>query len=298
MTATVGDDSAGRQPSPPTRRAIAVVDAVVDAVARDPERRITLADIVRDTALSRATTHAIVAELVDLGWLRRDDEGVVTLGTGLLATATRALGTDRLTAAARPVLADLANALHTPVFLARRVDDARVTVVEYLWPHGAAPASPPGLPAGRRIALRPPICREFIAWESPAVQDRWIEQAPTGDRVRLRHVLPAVAERGYSIERVADEHRAMIDALTTMSSVPAPLRDRVGELVSELSAVDYLPEELVGEVGAASVGAPVFADGHVVASVVACPSTTMSVDDLARIGATTVAAAALLKSIP
>ncbi|GED96837.1 putative transcriptional regulator, IclR family protein [Gordonia crocea] len=277
---------------------MAVVDAVVDAVTRDPERKITLADIVRDTGLSRATTHAIVAELVDLGWLRRDDDGIITLGTGLLATATRVLGADRLTTAARPILSDLADAVRAPVFLARRIDDSRVTVVEYLWPQRSSAKTPPDLPAGRRIALRPPICREFLAWEPPAVQEAWIELAPDADRARLRLVLPAVAERGYSIERVADEHRAVIDALTTMSSVPASLRHRVGALVSELSVIDYLPGELVGEVGAVTVGAPVFDGERVIASVVACPNTTMSADELAHIGAATVAAAALLKESP
>lgn len=289
MTATVNDSSTRRQLSPPTRRVVTVLDALIDASIRHPERRNTLADIVRDTGLPRATTHAIVVELADLGWVHRDDDGTIAIGPGLVATASRVLGADRLTATARPVLADLANSLRMPVFLARRIDDDTVTAVEYAWPSAASRA--PTLPVGRRIDLRPPICREFLAWESPATRERWVAAAAPDEQERLRQVLATVAERGYSIERVADEHRAVIDALTTMASVPPALRHRVGALVGELSAIDYLPEELIGEIGAVTVGAPVFEGGRVVASVVACPNTTMSADTLERLGREVVAAA-------
>lgn len=280
---------------------MAVVDAVVDASIHQPQRRTSLADIVRDTGLSRATTHAIVAELVDLGWLQRDDSGTVTLGGGFLATATRALGSDRLTLAARPILARLADELGMPVFLARRIDEQAITVVEYGWPssrRGAPTEQTVDLPTGSRIALRPPICREFIAWEGDEVRRRWLDRAVAEDRPRLRDALDAVAARGFSVERVTDEHRAVIDALATMSSVPEPLRRRVGALVSELTAVDYLPDELSGEVGAVTVGAPVFEGGRVSASIVACPNATMPADELARIGAATVAAAGQLSTAP
>ena len=170
MTATVGDSSTRRQLSPPTRRVVTVLDALIDASIRHPERRNTLADIVRDTGLPRATTHAIVVELADLGWVHRGEDGTIAVGPGLVATASRVLGADRLTASARPVLADLANALQMPVFLARRIDEETVTAVEYAWPRAATRV--PTLPVGRRIDLRPPICREFIAWEAPAVRER------------------------------------------------------------------------------------------------------------------------------
>ncbi|MFT3899090.1 MAG: helix-turn-helix domain-containing protein [Gordonia sp. (in: high G+C Gram-positive bacteria)] len=292
MTPTVGDQPTERQPSPPTRRAVAVLAAVVDASTTRPDRHSTLADIVRDTGMSRATAHAIVAELVGLGWLNRDDAGTITLGPDFLATAARALDGDRLSTSARPVLAALSSDLGMPVFLARRIDDDTITVVEYAPDRTDAPH----LQIGRPITLRPPICREFLAWEPADVQQRWLGRARPEDRDRLRRVLTAVADRGYSVERITDEHRAVMDSLAEMSSVPASLRSRVGALVSELAAIDYLPAELVGEVGAVTVGAPVFDGDRVVASVVACPNATMSADDLDRVGRAAVASAALLGS--
>ncbi|GAB10277.1 putative IclR family transcriptional regulator [Gordonia araii NBRC 100433] len=273
-----------------------MIDAVVDASIRRSDRQNTLADIVRDTGLSRATAHAIVSELIDLGWLHRNDRGGITLGGSLLATASRALESDRLAAAARPVLADLVASLGIPAFLARRIDDSTITVVEYAAPRPRGDHQAQAFAVGRRIGLRPPICREFLAWEPDDTQVRWVERAPAGERARLRQALTAVAERGFSIERINDEHRAVIDALTTMSSVPESLRQRVGALVSELSAVDYLPDELTGEVGAVTVGAPVVEDGRVIAAVVACPNATMPADDLRDIGSAAVEAAGLLTS--
>ncbi|MFT4200298.1 IclR family transcriptional regulator [Gordonia sp. (in: high G+C Gram-positive bacteria)] len=293
MTQTVGDGPADRQPSPPTRRAVAVLGAVVDSRANRPDRHTTLADIVRDTGMSRATAHAIVAELVALRWLDRDPAGHITLGSDFLATAARALDGDHLGSVARPVIGELSRDLQMPVFLARRLDDASITVVEYAPDRSRAPH----LQIGRPITLRPPICREFLAWEPAAVQAEWIDRARPEDRDRLRRVLPAIAERGYSVERITDEHRAVMDSLADMSSVPAALRSRVGALVSELAAIDYLPAELTGEVGAVTVGAPVFDEGgRVVASVVACPNATMTAADLIAVGRATAQAAKLLRS--
>lgn len=271
-----------------------MLDYIVAHAGRPP----TLADIVRDTHLPRATVHAIVAELVDARWLtRRADTGGVGLGPAFLHTARRAVGADRLALDARPAMETLVAQTGAPCFLARRIDDETITVIEYCWPPSVLvehSADVEWMKPNRPIRLRPPICREFVAWSEPAVREAWIARAPETDRPRLRAVLAEIRHRGYSIERITDGHRAVIDTLAGLDSVPSTLRERVGGLLAELSAIDYVAAELTddAEVGAVTIGAPIVDDGRVIGAIVSCPHTTMSGRLLREWGAQTVAAAA------
>ncbi|NED70556.1 IclR family transcriptional regulator, partial [Streptomyces sp. SID10244] len=80
-------------------------------------------------------------------------------------------------------------------------------------------------------------CREFLAWETAEVRAEWIAQAPETTRTRLRLVLDVVAERGYSIERMTDDHVAMVDALSSLDTMSDGLRAKVGDLLTELSVI-------------------------------------------------------------
>ncbi|MCF8609638.1 helix-turn-helix domain-containing protein [Gordonia sp. HY285] len=284
MSQTLGARSPRRQPSPPTRRVAVVLDCVISFAGHPP----TLADIVRETALPRATVHAIVAELADLGWLTRHDDLTITVGPAFLSTARTAIGDDSLAVAARPALTRLVADTGVIAFLARPVDDRTITVVEYATPEGtAAPATDSWAQPGRPIRLHPPICREFVAWADGTVRDEWLARAPEGDRARLRDVLAEIADRGYSIERITDGHRTVIDTLAGLDTVPAELRGRVRDLLGELSTIDYLAGELTddAEVGAVTIGAPITdGTGRVVGALVSCPHTTMDGRELKRWG--------------
>lgn len=272
---------------------------VLDHIVRHQNETLTLADVVRATELSRATAHGIVAELVDLGWLTRDaDTGNISMGPALLTTARLAVGADRLLIAARPAIDALVAETNSAAFLARRLDDDTITVVEYAFPTGSPqPSEAQWMAPGRRIRLRPPICREFIASADQATREAWVMSAPERERERLRATLTVVADRGYSIERMTDGYRAVIDALAT---VPADLRTKFSELISELSAIDYLPDELTpdAEVGAVTIGAPILdAAGRAVGSLVSCPHQTMSGRELLEWGEATAAAARQVSAV-
>lgn len=255
----------------------------------------TLADIVRETTVPRATVHAIVSELADLGWLERHDDLTISLGPAFLATARAAVDSDPLADAARPALERLVADTDSVAFFARRLDDDTITVVEYCTPAGRpAPATDGWAEPGRPVRLRPPICREFIAWANEAARVAWVNRAPEADRERLRAVLAEVRRRGYSIERITDDHRSVIDTLAALDTMPGALRDRVRNLLGELSTIDYLDAELTddAEVGAVTIGAPITDDAdRVVGAIVACPHTTMSGRALKRWGETTSEAA-------
>ncbi|WP_238422234.1 IclR family transcriptional regulator [Gordonia sp. 'Campus'] len=301
MTQTVGDFSDARQPargaSPPTSRVV----AIVELLARAEQPSLTLAEIVRQTSLSRATAHAIVSELVSSGWLVRDPvAGTFTVGPGFVALARNTDGADHLIRWAASAARELCRRFEIPCFVARRTSADTVTLASHAFPPHLAPDSEPHpwLRNGSRIRLRPPICREFIAWDPPEARSEWVAQAAESTRTRLRLVLDVVAERGYSIERMTDDHVAMIEALSSLDTMSETLRARVGDLLTELSVIDYLPEELDAcaadgtGIPVVTIGAPVFdAAGRVAAAIVACPNTTLGIDELRELGEATRAAA-------
>lgn len=249
---------------------------------------LTLADVVRRTGQSRATAHAIVSELVDQRWAVRDrTTGTLGVGPAFAALAARMTTADAIVDRARPVMADLSQTLGMPCFVARRVDAETITVAAQTWHQPgrrSADAELPWLTGGRPIRLRPPISREFFAWATADERDRWISRAPAALRTRLQCALSAVADRGYSIERMSDDYVALADAVNSLGTVSDSLRARMGDMLAELTTIDYLPDELHGDVPVITVGAPIFDDGVVVASLVACPRTTLPAVDVDAIG--------------
>ncbi|MFW0789148.1 IclR family transcriptional regulator [Gordonia sp. CPCC 205333] len=285
MTQTVSDDDKPRQPSPPTERAIRVVELLADHTVSP----LTLADIVRRTGQSRATAHAIVSELVDQRWAVRDrTTGAIGIGPAFTTLAAGVRPTDHLVELARPALNALHNLLDMPCFVARRISPDTITVVVQTWSKHAPADSPatelPWLTGDRPIRLRPPISREFFAWSTPAEQDEWISQAPAALRTRLRLALTAVAERGYSIERMSDDYVALMDALNSLGTASDSLRSRMSDILTELTTIDYLPDELRGEVPVITIGAPIFDGRSVVAALVACPNATMTASVATDVG--------------
>ena len=92
---------------------------------------------------------------------------------------------------------------------------------------------------------------------------------------------------------MTDDHVAMVEALSSLDTMSERLRSRVGDLLTELSIIDYLPHEIVGDVAVVTVGTPVRdADGHAVAAIVACPNTTLSAAELTELAEATRSAAA------
>ncbi|AZG45838.1 IclR family transcriptional regulator [Gordonia insulae] len=300
MTQTVSDPADARQPgSPPTARVI----SIVELLAGPDQPSLTLAEIVRQIGLSRATAHAIVGELVTRGWLVRDPtSGTYGLGPGFVTMARTAGDADHLGRWAGGAARELSDRTGFACFVARRTSPDAITVADHVVPDHLADHSggrptdageaSPWFRFGQRIRLRPPICREFIAWEPEDIRATWIAQAPEATRTRLRMVLDVIVERGYSIERMTDDHVAMVDALSSLDSMSDRLRAKVGDLLTELSVIDYLPDELDGEIAAVTIGAPIIdASRRVVASIVACPNTTLSVGELDDLAAATRSAA-------
>ncbi|MGW4350800.1 helix-turn-helix domain-containing protein [Nocardia sp. NPDC004582] len=293
--------------SPPTHR---VVQAI-ELLSRHSGERLSLAAIVRATGMSRATAHAVLTQLCADAWTVRDPEGNYSLGLGLLAVARRA-------DTAFPVRSLALGAMHTlvadsgvPVFLAEREfqSGARTAASAKPGPATAGEAAPdtivitevlgtpsaPWIRPARRMPFAPPVCREFVAWAPESERAAWLAAADPAHRERLAAVLDAIAARGYSVERLADDSAPMLEALGALrhSPVTDPLRHRLSAMIADLITIDYLPDELGDQNAVVSVAAPIFSpDGPVIASIVACPDTNLSAAGLNDLAAATIAAAA------
>ncbi|MFE5289784.1 helix-turn-helix domain-containing protein [Nocardia sp. NPDC056611] len=289
--------------SPPTHR---VVQAI-ELLSRHSGERLSLAAIVRATGMSRATAHAVLTQLCADAWTVRDPEGNYSLGLGLLAVARRA-------DTAFPVRSLALGAMHTlaadsgvPVFLAEREfhGGSRTAASAKPGPGEAAldtivitevlgTPSAPWIRPARRMPFAPPVCREFVAWAPESERAAWLAAADPAHRDRLAAVLNAIASRGYSVERLADDSAPMLEALGALrhSPVTDPLRHRLSAMIADLITIDYLPDELGDQNAVVSVAAPIFSpDGPVIASIVACPDTNLSAAGLGDLAAATIAAA-------
>lgn len=280
-TAAPGPDAAA---SPPTQRVV----KVMELLSRRATEHLSLARIVRETGLSRATAHAVVTQLTADGWLVRDTDGCYGLGFGLLALARRAEAAFPLRRTAQATLRALFTGIAVPVFLAERDGDA-IVVSDVLGTPSAA-----WIRVGRRLPLAPPVCREFVAWAPDAERTAWLDRADPAHRNRLASVLDAVRARGYSVERLVDDSTPMLEALSALrsSTVTDPLRHHLGAVIAELVTVDYLPDEVGAVNSVVTVAAPVFGpDGRVTASVVACPDARLSASELTALSGAIIAAA-------
>ena len=276
---SVSEPGTAAPASPPTHRVV----QVISLLSRHPAERLSLARIVRETPLSRATAHAVLTQLTADGWAIRDGDGNYGLGLGLLTVARRAETAFPLRRLALGPLREFAAAQGVPAFLAEREEGA-VVVTEVA---GVPPL--PWIRPGRRLPLAPPVVREFLAWAPDSERAAWLAAADPAHRDRLVAVLDAVRARGYSVERLADDSSPMLEALAALRNSPVtdPLRNRLGAMIADLITIDYLPDELGPENAVVTVAAPIFQGPTVTAAVVACPDTRLSAQALTALGAAT-----------
>ncbi|MBF6330214.1 helix-turn-helix domain-containing protein [Nocardia transvalensis] len=261
---------------------------VIELLSRRPADHLSLARIVRDTGMSRATAHAVLTQLTADGWTVRDVDGNYGLGLGLLTVARRAEAAFPLRRLALEPMRELAENAAVPVFLAER-DNGSIVISEVM-----GSPSVPWIRAGRRLPIAPPVAREFVAWAPESERRAWVDSADPAHRDRLVAVLEAVRSRGYSVERLADDSAPMLQALAALRNSPVtdPLRNRLNAMIADLITIDYLPDELGAENAVVTVAAPVFTDDHTVAAtVVACPDMLLTAPALAQLGSAVAATA-------
>ncbi len=206
--------------------------SVLALLSADPERDFTLAEIVRQTELSKATCHALLASLTSNRWLLRYPAGPsYRLGPGLIALGEAARqGYPEL-----PYAQDKMRELGTELGLecmASAVVGAEIVILA----KSGVPA-PLSVTAaiGQRVPLVPPLATVFFAWSQQATVEAafspWSEAAgklPDSYRRGLR----AVHDRGYAI------------------GLENPVRERLGRtLAAQLARGQYATTEAARLVG-------------------------------------------------
>jgi DNA-binding IclR family transcriptional regulator len=283
MNAKLGQSTApGQDPSPPTRRVVAVIELLAAA----SETPLTLAEICRELRISRSTGHAILATLCACDWVVRDPlSGRYALGPGL---PRRRLVSVPMSRMLREPLQQLCSAIGMAACISEVRGD-HIAVIE----SAALDSARPPVQAGQRLPFVAPFGREFVAWAPPVARQRWMDAAgPVNDvyRARMPKILDEIRNRGYGLERLSDPLTRVYAALQALAdgTGPDPVSARLAGAFADLTIVDFLPSELtqIQEHPLATVSAPIFApDRSVVMSVSAQPYRQLSLKDVRGIGA-------------
>lgn len=266
----------------PTHRVLAVLEALA---ADGPP--LPLTELARAAGASRSTLHAVVEHMHRAGWAEKTPGGWRAGPRLREVGAAAAIGVDLVRAARGPLetLADTTG-IATAVF---EVRDGLAEVVDSV-AAGMRTASREDIAVGHVIPIRAPFTRELAARLPMADQRRWLADG-TGltdaARDRLALVLPQIAKRGWSIERLTPGRRELLRMADTLESagIGALVRDRVSELFVELSEIDVTDAELAAtaDLAVASVAAPVLrADGRAIGSVAVAPGRRMTGRAVAR----------------
>lgn len=150
---------------------VARVVAILNFMAEHPGQSFTLTDIVRALKLSRATCHALLAGLVEAGYLFRTSDKSYVLGPGLVAIGRIADQNFSPLRTAQPemrALADEYDAVCSAVF--REGDDIVVR-------ERSASRSNLGwsVARGTRLPLKPPTGVIFWVWSPASEADAFLD---------------------------------------------------------------------------------------------------------------------------
>jgi DNA-binding IclR family transcriptional regulator len=194
--------------SPTVLRTVAILNFFAD----HPGQAFTLTELVRALKISRATSHSILASLVEANYLYRNNEKSYVLGPGLARVGAAAHLHSNPLQVAMPemrVLADSLDVICSAIFL-----EGDVAVVR----ERAASVSHIGWigQLGRNFPLHPPFGTVFMAWAPTTEIDRWIgKMQPMADRVIRQRVVDSLEfarRRGFAYglrkEHIRDEAHA------------------------------------------------------------------------------------------
>jgi DNA-binding IclR family transcriptional regulator len=180
--------------SPGVQRVAAILNFIVD----HPGQAFTLTDLVKALKLSRATCHALLTGLVEVGYLYRTSDKNYMLGPALASIGRIALQHTSPLQVAQPemrALADEFDVICAAYF--REGDDIVVR-------DRAASGSHIGwsIPAGARLKLRTPFGSIFYAWRPAGEANAWLDACdppPTQEhRESMMQGMRFLRENGYS----------------------------------------------------------------------------------------------------
>lgn len=216
--------------------------AVLDFMADHPGQAFALTDLVRALRLSRATCHALLTGLVEVGYLYRTSDKTYVLGPALATIGRAAADHFSPLQIAKPEmrkLADEFDVVCSAMFLegdtiVSRERAASVSHVGY------------SLPLGTRIPIRPRSMAVFYAWapdEARQFFDRCVPPASPQQREAALAAMDFLRANGFSVHvraRGMSEPEGAFDVALNEDNIPylvaSALRDDERYDLSSLTA--------------------------------------------------------------
>lgn len=181
------------RPSPATQRVL----ATLNFFAEHPGSAFSLTDLIQALRMNRATCHALLAELVEGGYLYRNNDKQYVLGPAVARIGRAAeaqLSPLQIALPEMRVLADRHDAICSAVF--RERDDV---VIRERVASGSHLGDLP--PRGTRLPLRPPFGASFLAWADPEAGEAWLNglcpPPSPSERQRTRDGMLFAREQGF-----------------------------------------------------------------------------------------------------
>lgn len=180
--------------SPGVRR----VAAILNFIADHPGQAFALTDLVRALKLSRATCHALLTGLVDVGYLYRTSDKTYVLGPALAAIGRTASQHFSPLQVAQPEMRSIADEFDV-VCAAYFLEGDTIHLRDR-----AASLSHVGypVPMGTRMKLRSPQAVAYFAW-SPRDAEAWLEttspKPSPAKRDLMMSAMEFAREHGFSV---------------------------------------------------------------------------------------------------
>lgn len=188
--------------------------AVLNHLAASPRQRFSLSELARDLDLNKATAHALLSTLVDVGYLvRHDDDKTYALGPALIALGNAALEAYPAATLAQAPMDRLSRELDLECVASTAIAGEIVILASSGTPRPLGINVQPGL----RLPLVPPLGTVFVAWSGSREIDRWLNRlgpdASDDDLERYRLALRVVRQRGYSVGLGGDEQQRLVESM-------------------------------------------------------------------------------------
>lgn len=224
--------------SPPTARAIDVVELLVDSGGS----RLRLSEIAHALGLSMGTAHNILSTLAERGWVQRDStDKTFAVGPALEIAAAKARSVRTLASRARTLAGELSTEMDCAASVVERIGDDLV-ISAFMSPHPEHPGATPG----ETFPYSPPFGVALAAWDTHEEQHAWIERGAADNTdlaEQLRQSLAMTRTRGYEVDRTTPALARAMQLVGALDDTQIPSNIRhVRDQLAELAALGFVPD--------------------------------------------------------